>query len=111
MYGQRISAISVMTIRGIEDFYLIEGNIKGDIFLTFVQRCSLSIMLPFNGDNPRSVLVMDNAAIHHVEAVIDLLTAAGTLIQFLPSYRPDLNPIKEAFSKVKAYVKDNEIAY
>ena len=54
---------------------------------------------------------MDNAAIHHLEAVIDLLTAAGILIRLLPPYSPDLNPIEEAFSKVKAYVKDNEIAY
>ena len=111
VYGQRISAIGVMTTRGIEDFYLIEGSVNGDIFLNFVQRCLLSIMLPFDGDNPRSVLVMDNAAIHHVEVVTDLLTAAGILIRFLPPYSPDLNPIQEAFSKVKAYVKDNEIAY
>ena len=103
MYGQRISAIGVLTTRGIEDFYLVEGNINGDIFLNFVQRCLLSVMLPFDGDNPWSVLVMDNAAIHHVEAVIDLLTAAGILIRFLPPYSPDLNPIEEAFSKVKAY--------
>ena len=68
-------------------------------------------MLPFDGDNPWSVLVMDNVAIHHVEAVIDRLTAAGILIQFLPPYSPDLNPTEEAFSKMKAYIKDNEIAY
>ena len=54
---------------------------------------------------------MDNAAIHHVEAVTDLSTAAGILVQFLPPYSPDLDPIEEAFSKVKAYVKDNEITY
>ena len=111
VYGQRISATGVLTTRGIEDFYLVEGSFNGDIFLNFVQRCLLSVMLPFDGDNPRSVLVMDNAAIHHVEAVIDLLTAAGILIRFLPPYSPDLNPIEEAFSKVKAYIKDNEIAY
>ena len=110
-YGQRISAIGVMTTRGIEDFYLVEGSVNGEIFLNFVQRCLLPIMLPFDGDNPRSVLVMDNAAIHHVEAVVDMLTAAGILIRFLPPYSPDLNPIEEVFSKVKAYIKDNEVVY
>ena len=90
---------------------MVEGNVNGDIFLNFVQRCLLSVMLPFDGDNPRSVLVMDNAAIHHVEADIDLLTAAGILIRFLPPYSPDLNPIEEAFGKVKTYINDNEIAY
>ena len=111
IYGQRISAIGVMTTRGIEDFYMVEGSVNGDIFLNFIQRCLLSVMLPFDGDNPRSVLVMDNASIHHVEAVVDLLTAAGVLIRFLPPYSPDLNPIEEVFSKVKAYVKDNEMVY
>ena len=62
-----------MTTTGIEDFYLVEGSVNVDIFLNFIQRCLLSIMLSFDGDNPKSVLVMDNAAIHHVEAVIDLL--------------------------------------
>ena len=71
-----------MTTRGIEDFYLVEGSVNVDIFLNFIQRCLLSIMLPFDGDNSRSVLVMDNAAIHHVEAVVDRLTAAGILIAF-----------------------------
>ena len=33
IYGKRISAIGVMTTRGIEDTYLIEGNVNGDIFL------------------------------------------------------------------------------
>ena len=60
MYGQHISAVGVMTTRGIEKFYLVKGNVNGDIFLNFIQRCLLSVMLPFDGDNPRSVLVMDN---------------------------------------------------
>ena len=29
IYGKRISAIGVMTTRGIEDTYLIEGNVRG----------------------------------------------------------------------------------
>ena len=111
VYGQRISAIGVMSTRGIEDAYLGEGNVNGDIFLNFIQRCLLNIIQPFDGNNPRSVVVIDNAAIHHVDAVIDLITAAGALVRFLPPYSPDLNPIEEAFSKVKAYLKDNELVY
>ena len=44
IYGKRISAIGVMTTRGIEDTYSIEGNVNGDIFLQFVQRCLLNII-------------------------------------------------------------------
>ena len=37
VYGQRISAIGVLTTRGIEDFYSVEGSVSGNIFLDFVQ--------------------------------------------------------------------------
>ena len=79
-----------MTTRGIEDTYLIEGNVNGDIFLQFVQRCLLNIIQPFDGNNARSVVVLDNASIHCVDAVVELITAAGALVRFLPPYSPDL---------------------
>ena len=47
---------------------------------------------------PRSVLVLDNCRIHHNEALVDMVRAAGCLILYLPAYSPDLNPIEESFS-------------
>ena len=41
----------------------------------------------------------------HVDAVVELITA---LVRFLPPYSPDLNPIDEVFSKIKAFLKENE---
>ena len=111
IYRKRISAIGVMTRRDIEDTYLIEGNVNGDIFLQFVQRCLLNIIQPFDGNNARSVVVLDNASIHRVDAVVELVTAAGALVRFLSPYSPDLNPIEEVFSKIKAFLKENESAY
>ena len=105
-YGQRISAISIMSTRGIEDVYLAEGSVNGDTFVQFIQRSLLNIIQPFDGNNPRSVVVLDNASIHHVDAVCELISAAGALVRFLPPYSPDLNPIEEVFSKVKGYLKD-----
>ena len=93
--GKRISAIGVLTTRGIEDSYIVEGNVNADIFLRFTERTLLPILLPFDGDNPRSVVIFDNATIHHVESVISLISAAGALVRFLPPYSPDLNPLEE----------------
>lgn len=111
VYGKRLSAIGVMSCNGIEDAYIAEGNVNSDMFLQFIQRSLLPILLPFDGDNPRSVVVLDNASIHHVDLVTRLVSATGALVRFLPLYSPDLNPLEEAFSKVKSSLRNNELAY
>ena len=57
VYGKRISAIGVMTTEGIEDAYLVEGNVNSDTFLQFIQRSLLNIIQPFDGSNPKSVVI------------------------------------------------------
>ena len=37
VYGKRISGIGISTTEGIEDVYIVEGNINGTIFLQFIQ--------------------------------------------------------------------------
>ena len=65
-------------------------------------------MMPFNGSNPRSIIIMDNCSVHHIAEVRDLLHQVGVLVLFLPPYSPDLNPAEEAFSFVKAYLKKHD---
>ena len=67
---------------------------------------------------------MDNASIHKSEELqqmiedqyvhkkssfVDVLTkhASGMGLVFLPAYSPDLNPIEEAFSAIKAWIWKN----
>ena len=63
---------------------------------------------PFNGHNPRSIVILDNANIHHVAGAVDMIQNAGALAYFLPPYSPDLNAIERIFSKVKSVLKANE---
>ena len=81
---------------------------NGDTFYDFVRGNLIPNMLPFNGHNPHSILVMDNCSIHHVQSVVELLRNAGILLLFLPPYSPDLNPIEEMFSYVKYYLKNHD---
>ena len=67
--------------------------------------------MPFNGVNRHSVVIMDNASIHHMEQITDMIHGVGALVRWLPPYRPDLNPIEEVFSQVKSYLKANESVY
>ena len=54
-----------------------------------------------------SVIIMDNAKIHHDADFISLLEGLGCHVVFLPPYSPDYNPIETAFSTVKAWIKRN----
>ena len=51
------------------------------------------------------VVVMDNLRTHHIQAVGELLYAAGADVLYLPPYSPDLNPIEKLWSKVKAILR------
>ena len=77
VYGKGLSSIAIMSTRGIEDFDTYEGNINGDIFCSFIERCLTPVLQPFNGSNERSVVVMDNASIHHVDKVAKAIKSNG----------------------------------
>ena len=70
----------------------------------------LPIIMPFDGQNSNSVVVMDNASIHYLERIHDIITGVGARLCFLPPYSPDLMPLEEAFSKVKYFLKVGYLA-
>ena len=100
--GTRYSAIPIISTQGIHDICLYEGTVNGRRCSDFVKNSLIPIMQPFNGINPLSVVIMDNASIHHVEEVRYLIeNQIGGRLLFLPPYSPDLNSLEEAFSQVK----------
>jgi len=66
-------------------------------YLEFLEHQVLPLCSPYPGR--LSVLVMDNARIHHGGEIIE--PCSGVRILYLPPYSPDLNPIEEAFLKIK----------
>ena len=109
--GKRYSAIGILTTEGIEDVHIVEQSVDGEVFLSFIRKYLLPIIMPFNGVNPKSVVVLDNASIHHVSSVFETITRVGALVRFLPPYSPDMNPIEEVFAEVKQYLKANDSLY
>ena len=53
----------------------------------------------------QSVLVLDNARIHHDNDLIEYIEAFGGRVEFLPPYSPDFNPIETCFSVIKSFLK------
>lgn len=56
---------------------------------------------------PNSVLIIDNASIHKVDGIREMVEAHGARLVYLPAYSPDFNPIELAFSKIKSWLRGN----
>jgi transposase len=79
--------------------FVIDGPMNGTIFLAYVDQC-LAPML-----DRRDVVIMDNLPAHKVAGVTDAIEAVGATAFYLPPYSPDLNPIEQVFSKLKALLR------
>ena len=98
--GKQYLAIPVMSLDGIHDIYVTEGTVNGEKLADFVRNCLLPVLKPFNYMNSYSVMIVDNASIHHIQDVADLIERqAGVKVCFLPSYSPELNPAEGVLVK------------
>jgi transposase len=75
------------------------GAWKGETFEQFVEEALLP-QLPKG-----SVLIMDNARIHHRPTLHKKVEAAGCRTVYLPPYSPDFNPIELVWSWLKDQVR------
>ncbi len=51
---------------------------------------------------PHSIVVMDNATFHKRQDIRDAIYNAGRILEYLPAYSPDLNPIKHKWAQAMA---------
>jgi transposase len=78
---------------------VFDGPINSASFLAWVVQCLVPTLLP--GD----IVVLDNLSSHKAEAVRHAIRAVGARLLFLPPYSPDLNPIEQAFAKLKTLLR------
>jgi transposase len=71
----------------------------GDLFVAYVQRQLVPTLRP--GD----IVVRDNLSCPKRSEVRQAIERAGCQLRLLPPYRPDLNPIEQAFSKLKGKLR------
>ena len=100
-YGhwKRTTFVGVLTLNGFIAPLVIEQAMNGAIFEAWVEQS----LIP---DMPKdAIVVMDNLSAHKGEWVRELIEAAGGEVLYLPPYSPDLNPIEQAFSKLKHWLR------
>src|SRR3712207_8691350 len=52
------------------------------------------------------IVVMDNLSAHRPKRIRELIEQHGCELLYLPAYSPDLNPIEEAFAKIKNLLRN-----
>ena len=78
---------------------VFDGPINGECFRAYVEQQLVPLLKP--GD----IVIMDNLGSHKLAALRALIRAAGARLWYLPPYSPDLNPIEQAFAKIKHWMR------
>lgn len=73
----------------------VQGATDSEIFEVYVEH----FLAPTLSEG--QVVVLDKLGAHRTQRIRELIEERGAELVFLPSYSPDLNPIEEAFSKIK----------
>jgi len=97
---------ALCSLEGIKYADVVQGAMHTIMFLDFFSQ-------PLNSTNTSTgepvlqvggILVLDNRAAHHYvgwEILEECLWEMGIKLLYTPTYSPDLNPIEEAFAKIK----------
>ena len=88
-----------LRLSGMTAPMVLDGPMTGSWFLAYVEQILVPTLRP--GD----IVIIDNLAAHKNAAVRRAIEAAGDELRFLPPYSPDLNPIENAFAKLKAHLR------
>ena len=91
--------VGALRLSGMTAPMVIDGPMNGAWFLAYVQQVLAPTL------NPGDVVIMDNLAAHKSTPIRDAIEAVGARLLFLPPYSPDLNPIENAFAKLKAMLR------
>ncbi|KAG8720473.1 hypothetical protein FRC09_009522 [Ceratobasidium sp. 395] len=108
--GIKYSVLPILTTEGIVAAEVFIGAVNKELFIQFLRQQVAPLLNPFTEHNtlPRSILVCDNCAIHYDEEIRQIVEVeCGAKLCYLPPYSPDMNPIEQAFSSMKAWLKRN----
>jgi transposase len=78
---------------------VIDGAMNGETFRAYIEQFLAPTLA--HGD----IVIMDNLPSHKVAGVREAIEARGASLIYLPPYSPDLNPIEQAFAKLKALLR------
>ena len=93
------TVVGALRLSGMTAPMVLDGPMNGAWFLAYVEQVLVPTL------NPGDIVIMDNLPAHKGAAVRAAIEAIGAALMLLPPYSPDLNPIENAFSKLKAMLR------
>lgn len=96
---QTLTFVAGLRCDGITAPCVLDGPINAESFLAWTQQFLVPRLRP--GD----IVVMDNLSSHKRPAIRRAIRTAGARLFYLPQYSPDLNPIEQAFAKLKTLLR------
>ena len=98
--SKNTTLIASITLEGgMGESMSIEGATDSEAFEAYVEH----FLTPSLCEG--QVVVLDRLGAHRTDRVKQLIEGRGADLVFLPSYSPEMNPIEEAFSKIKQLVR------
>lgn len=97
--GTNRSVMGALTLSGLVAIDSTLGAVRRERFEAFLQHHVLPVVAP------GTVLVLDNARIHHGGNLEQIVSSFGCSLLYLPPYSPELNPIELAWGYLKHLVR------
>jgi transposase len=93
--GLNTTLIASMSLLGMGEAMCFEGATDSEVFEAYVEHFLAPVL------KEGQVVVLDKLGAHRPKRIRELIEERGAELVYLPSYSPDLNPIEQAFSKIK----------
>jgi transposase len=98
-HWRTLTYVAALRSDGLTASFVLDGAMNGAYFLAYVEQVLVPTLR--KGD----IVFADNLPAHKVSGVREAIEAAGAALRLLPAYSPDLNPIEQVFSKLKAALR------
>lgn len=97
--GKNTTLLASMGWEGMGPSMAVEGSTTKEVFESYIEHFLAPVL------RPGQLVVMDNLGAHKGVRVRELIESRGCKLLYLPPYSPDYNPIEEAFSKIKGFLR------
>ena len=97
--GPNVTLLSSMSAEGMGPSMAVEGSTTREVFEAYLEQALAPAL------KPGQIVVMDNLSAHKGGRVREIVEGRGCELLYLPPHSPDLNPIEEAFSKIKGLLR------